>query len=213
MYKLVASVIFILACVSCSNMSKTASNGTTEIDLDDFDDLELQSLAYLNKDRRSKGIKPAQMNQELMVMAQNEADRLANISNIEPFLFSVNRKMFVNLFRIIGKNKKGERIGLKKCYNLNDSKYMLDFDQVYTVNDECESVSGKEMNVNLITDVGFGRTYDLASNQTLYHVRLFYYSNNLEFDLNSLNGLDSGNQDSGLHKYGAKTGLKYLKIE
>ena len=209
MHKLLV-ILVLFAFLNAVSLGQQIINGT-DIDLEDFDDLEHQSLIYLNRERSEDGIKAAQLNQELMVMAQNEANRLANVSNIETFQFSVERKLIINLYRIIGKNKKGERIGLKKCYNQNDNKTVLIVDQVYRVDDECETVSGKEFNTDLITDFGFGRAFDLSNNKTLYHVRLFYYSDNIEFDLTTI---DIANPEfQQFHKYGKKTGLKFLKIE
>jgi hypothetical protein len=104
MYKLLkisALMVCILGQASCFV-------GTdTRIDLEEFDDLEQQSLNKLNWDRFKKGLMPAKLNQELMVMAQNEANRLANISDVSEFQFNISRKLLVNVFRIVGRDFKG----------------------------------------------------------------------------------------------------------
>lgn len=95
---------------SPKNSSSTASNqlGVYKIDLADLDEMEQQSLNYLNRYRNMVGMKEVQISQELMVMAQNEADRLANLSSLETFSFNVdNRSILANLYRITAMNKKG----------------------------------------------------------------------------------------------------------
>ena len=111
MNKFSAVVLLVIFSVcTCTITSKKSLPYVSHIDLDDFDDLELQSLHYLNRERQLKGIKAAVLNHELMVMAQNEADRLANLSHIEAFRFNVDKKLTVNLFRIVGKNAKGSML-------------------------------------------------------------------------------------------------------
>jgi hypothetical protein len=102
-----------------------------------------------------------------------------------------------------------ERIGFKKCYNLNDNWLVLSAHRLFDVDDECEDVFGRELDAKLITDFGFGRAFDLATQTTLFHVRLFYYSDNMEFNLNPNLPTDI----PMYRKHGLKTGLKLLEIE
>jgi hypothetical protein len=98
---------------------------------------------------------------------------------------------------------------------LNDDLVEFNFDQTLHVDEACKTTERrKHMYSNLLTDFGFGRAFDLASNKTLYHLRLFYYTNKLVYDFGSLNESVNGMGSSELefHKYGKLTGLKFLKI-
>ncbi len=90
----------------------------------------------------------------------------------------------------------------------------LDFDKTYHVDETCQAGRKKHINNDFITDFGYGRAFDLAQNKTLYHVRLFYYSSKIEYDLNGLNESINGLSSSELefHKFGKISGLKFLKI-
>ncbi len=89
------------------NESNSTHNKSVEINLEDFDFLELQSLIFLNQVRVKNGMRKVVLNQELMAMAQNEADRLANQTLIGQFPFKTDKKLMVQIFRLVGKNHRG----------------------------------------------------------------------------------------------------------
>jgi hypothetical protein len=205
-----SKILLFFLCISTKSVHLKEPDNDYKIDLTDFDKLELQSLNQLNRDRAMRGLQKVNLSEELNVMAHNEANRLANQSRIDPFNFDTSRKLFVQLFRLVGKNHRGERIGLKKCYNFNDELFKLDFDQVLHVDEACRAVEkSRPVSLNLINEFGFGRAFDTARNATLYHVRLFYYSHKLE-SVNSTNSEDSVTEE--FQKYGKLSGLKFLKI-
>lgn len=102
---------------------------------------------------------------------------------------------------------------MKKCYNLNDKLFVLSDDDLYHVAEECRTSTGRKMSKHWLTEFGYGKAFDLATNSTLFHVRLFYYTHDVHFDQKSLNAIgEKLSQMKPFHKRAQKTGLKYLRF-